>query len=82
MERKFPDLRDYLALYSDGDIPMILRNTRERFLMSVKPNSKAASDTLLPSERRFSDLFHPDFQHIVVYGGPHHLPEAFFQKAT
>ena len=52
MVRKFPDLRDYLALYSDGDIPMILRNTRERFFMSVKPNSKAASDTLLPSESR------------------------------
>ena len=30
----------------------------------------------------FSDLFYPDFQHIIVYGRPHHLPEAFFQKAT
>ena len=56
MARKFPDLRDYLALYSDGDIPIILRNTRERFLMSVKPNSKAASDTLLPSEIKLLEM--------------------------
>lgn len=43
-------LRRMCCRYSDGVIPLICLNVRETFLMSEKPSSTAASDTLCPSQ--------------------------------
>ena len=38
------------CLYSEGVIPLICLNVRDTFLMSEKPSSTAAYETLCPSQ--------------------------------